>query len=95
MRWLDGITDSVDMSLSKPQEMVKDGEPDMLWSMGSQRVRHDLATEPPPYCEIHLGLSYAPPGHWQAGPGSLDGARAWSPHSKAWRGQGGLSGQGE
>ena len=26
MRWLEGITDSVDMSLSKPQEMVKDRE---------------------------------------------------------------------
>ena len=35
------ITDSLDMSLSKLQEMVKDKEASMLQSMGSQRVGHD------------------------------------------------------
>ena len=45
MRPLDGITDSVDMNLSKLQEMVKDRVPGMLQSMESQRVRYDLATE--------------------------------------------------
>ena len=38
---MDGVTDSMDMSLSKLQEMVKVREAWGLHSIGSQRVRHD------------------------------------------------------
>ena len=38
---VDGITDLMDMSLSKLREMVKTGEPGVLQCMGSERVGHD------------------------------------------------------
>ena len=42
---MDGITDLMDMSLSKLQELVMVEKPGVLQSLGSQRVRHDLAPE--------------------------------------------------
>ena len=45
MRWLDSITNSVDLNLNKSREIVKDREALHVGSMESQRVGHDLVTE--------------------------------------------------
>ena len=42
---MDGITDSMHMSLSKLQEIAKDRKPGVLQSIESQRVGHDLVTQ--------------------------------------------------
>ena len=45
MRWLDGITDSMDMGLGGLRNWWWTGRPGVLWFMGSQRVGHDWVTE--------------------------------------------------
>ena len=53
MRWLDGITDSMDMSLSKLRELVMDREAGLLQSVGSQRLGHNWVTVSTPYIDMN------------------------------------------
>ena len=45
MKWLNSITHSVDVTLSKFWEIMEDRKSGMLQFMGLQRVRHNLVTE--------------------------------------------------
>ena len=54
MRWLDGIPDSMDMSLSNLWELVMEGRPGVLQSMRSQSVK---ITERLNTAELKIGFS--------------------------------------
>ena len=68
MRWLDGITDSADMGLGGLRGWWWTGRPGVLRFMGSQRVRHDWATELNwtfynSYCVVSGDLATIPAAH--------------------------------
>ena len=65
MRWLDGINDSMDMSLSKLRAIVKGREPWRAAVHGSQRIGHDLATEQLSFSAPPGSLSHAPTANLQ------------------------------
>ena len=60
MRWLDGITDSMDVSLGKLRDWWWTGRPGMLQSMGSQRVGHDWMTSLSLFTLMHWRRKWQP-----------------------------------
>ena len=66
-RWLDGITDSMDMSLSKLQEMVKDREAWVLQSMGLQSLGAAACGVAKSWTGLSIWTTTRPPTVHQAG----------------------------
>ena len=64
MRWLDGITDSMDMRLGGSRSWWWTGRPGVLWFMGSQIVGHDWATELN-WTETNIIIWYKPHSLWR------------------------------
>ena len=74
MRWLDGITDWTDMSVSKLSEIVKNREAWRAACPWGGRVRHKLATEQPPllkqYFSVEVFFIFLAPTHLPEDPPS-------------------------
>ena len=67
MRWLDGITNSVNISLRRLCGVGETGKPGMLQSMGLQRVRYDSATAQQQQCNYvarNLGAIFQDPSDY-------------------------------